>query len=97
MVIWEMYEGINSGSDEDADEEESEDNNSKECSMAIKDEDDEEALVRGSSTWLLDSGCSRHMTEDRSLFLSLNAYNGGSVTFGNNEKDKIAGSCKVER
>ncbi|KAK9749038.1 hypothetical protein RND81_02G098700 [Saponaria officinalis] len=42
--------------------------------------------VKGSNHWYLDRGCSRHMTGDISQFLSLEAYNGGSVTFGDNKK-----------
>lgn len=36
--------------------------------------------------WYLDSDCSRHMTGDKSLFMSFESYNGGSVRFGNGSK-----------
>ncbi|GAU48012.1 hypothetical protein TSUD_188830 [Trifolium subterraneum] len=39
--------------------------------------------------WYLDSGCSRHMIGDRNNFLSFETREGGSVTFGNNEKASI--------
>jgi transposase InsO family protein len=45
--------------------------------------------------WYLDSGCSRHMTGDRSLFSSLVAKDGGYVTFGDNNKGKIIGIGKI--
>ncbi|XP_074293123.1 uncharacterized protein LOC141620050 [Silene latifolia] len=54
------------------------------------------ALVRGSSNWYLDSGCSRHMTGSRNQFLSLEAYNGGTVMFGDNKKGEIIAIGKVD-
>ncbi|XP_074314218.1 uncharacterized protein LOC141649426 [Silene latifolia] len=41
--------------------------------------------------WYLDSSCSRHMTGDINLFLSLKPFDGGKVTFGDNKKGKIVG------
>ena len=38
--------------------------------------------ARGSHMWYLDSGCSRHMSGDKSYFTSLQKYEGGIVTFG---------------
>ena len=43
----------------------------------------------------LDSGCSRHMTGDKSKFCLLTESDGGQVTFGGNSKEKIIGSEKV--
>ncbi|XP_074291468.1 uncharacterized protein LOC141618264 [Silene latifolia] len=54
------------------------------------------ALVRGSNNWYLDSGCSRHMTGSRNQFLSLEAYNGGTVTFCDNKKGEIIAIGKVD-
>ena len=45
--------------------------------------------------WYLDSGCSRHMTGDVEQFTSLDAIDGGSVTFGDNGKGKIIGTGKI--
>ena len=42
--------------------------------------------------WYLDSGCSRHMTGDRSLFLTLTMKEGGTVGFGGNQTGKNIGS-----
>ena len=36
--------------------------------------------------WYLDSGCSRHMTGDRSLFKVFESKKGGNVTFGDGNK-----------
>jgi hypothetical protein len=45
-----------------------------------------------SSAWILDSGCSYHMTEFNSNFSSLELYDGRTVTFDNNKrKSKIIG------
>nr|ABH08430.1 putative integrase [Beta vulgaris] len=51
--------------------------------------------VRGNNTWYLDSGCSKHMTGDKTKFLSLTTYEGGSVTFGDNKKGNIVAMGKV--
>ena len=42
--------------------------------------------VTGTCLWYLDSGCSRHMTEDRSLFKVFESKKGGNVTFGDGSK-----------
>ena len=41
--------------------------------------------------WYFDSGCSRHMTDDESLFQELDRNRSGSVTFGDNSKRAIQG------
>ena len=41
--------------------------------------------------WFVDSGCSRHMTGEKSNFLSLAATQGGSVPFGNGKSGTIIG------
>ena len=41
--------------------------------------------------WYLDSGCSRHMTGDRSLFKVFEFRKGGNVTFGDGSKSQIKG------
>ncbi len=51
--------------------------------------------MRGRKLWYLDSGCSRHMTGNISNSLSLSALDGGSVTFGDNQKGEITGIDKV--
>ena len=41
--------------------------------------------------WYLGSGCSRHMTGDKSLFQELDRKISGNVTFGDNSKGVIQG------
>ena len=48
-----------------------------------------------SQLWYVDSGCSRHMTGEKSNFLSLTATEGGSVAFGNGKSGTIVGIGKV--
>ncbi|XP_045791507.1 uncharacterized protein LOC123886217 [Trifolium pratense] len=55
-----------------------------ECHLAMK-----------KKPWYLDSGCSRHMTGDRQSFLSFEKKEGGTVTFGNNEKASIRGKGTI--
>ena len=46
----------------------------------------------------LDSGCSRHMTENYSWFSSFTKIeNGGDVSFGDNSKGKIIGISNVSK
>ena len=40
-------------------------------------------------SWYLDSGCSRHMTREKSMFFTLTMKDGGSMTFGGNQVGKI--------
>ena len=47
--------------------------------------------VMDTCLWYLDSGYSRHMTGDRSLFKSFESKKGGNVTFGNGSKSQIKG------
>ena len=45
--------------------------------------------VMDTCLWYLDSGCSRHMTGNRSLFKVFESTNGGNVTFGDGSKSQI--------
>ncbi|GKE66480.1 hypothetical protein Tco_1520641, partial [Tanacetum coccineum] len=45
--------------------------------------------------WIKDSGCSKHMTGNKSLFSTYKAYNGGNVVFGSNLKGKIIGKGTI--
>ena len=47
--------------------------------------------VMDTCLWYLDSGCSRHMTGDRSLFKIFESKKGGNVTFGDGSKSQIKG------
>ncbi|WP_274923123.1 hypothetical protein, partial [Streptomyces clavifer] len=46
--------------------------------------------------WVLDSGCSSHMTGDKAKFVKLQHYEGGSVKFGNDDGAKICGKGVVQ-
>ncbi|XP_043717711.1 uncharacterized protein LOC122665624 [Telopea speciosissima] len=50
---------------------------------------------RRSSPWILDRGCSTHMTGERDRFLNLDKVESGSVRFGNNDWAKIEGKGTV--
>ena len=55
-----------------------------------------QAKVRGGNQlWFLDSDCSRYMTEDKSNFLSLTAFDGGGVAFGKEKSGKIIRVDKI--
>ena len=66
--------------------------------IAVKDESDDEgdkmaliSHVSKNDTWIIDSGCSHHMTGDKTKFEHFEHYDGGSVRFGNNEPCCIKG------
>jgi hypothetical protein len=45
--------------------------------------------------WYIDSGCSKHMTGDKSKFLTLSENKSGNVIFGNDAPGKIKGKGMV--
>ncbi|GJS62804.1 hypothetical protein Tco_0677368 [Tanacetum coccineum] len=45
--------------------------------------------------WIMDSGYTKHITRNRILFTSYNAYNGGDVVFGSNLKGKVVGGGNI--
>jgi len=46
-------------------------------------------------SWYLDSGCSRHMKWEKSMFLTLTMKEGGDVKFGGNQTGKIIGTITI--
>ena len=52
--------------------------------------------VMDTCLWYLDSGCSRHMTRDRSLFKVFESKKGGNVTFGDGSKSQIKSSFYLD-
>ena len=52
--------------------------------------------VFNSCLWYLDSGCSRHMIGDKSLFKSLKEKVGDYVTFGDGSHSQVLGKKTVE-
>ncbi|KAL6323245.1 hypothetical protein AAG906_029252 [Vitis piasezkii] len=47
------------------------------------------------SKWYLNSGCSRHMTRDKSFFTSFKNFDGGVVTFGEGNLAKVKGKGSI--
>ncbi|GJW63296.1 retrovirus-related pol polyprotein from transposon TNT 1-94 [Tanacetum coccineum] len=45
--------------------------------------------------WIKESGCSKHTTGNRKLFLTYKAYNGGNVVFGSNIRGSIIGKGQI--
>ena len=52
--------------------------------------------VFNSCLWYLDSGCSRHMTGDKSLFKTLKEKVGDYVTFGDGSHAQVLGKGTIE-
>ena len=52
--------------------------------------------VFNSCLWYLDSGCSRHMTGDKSLFKTLKENVGDYVTFGDGSHAQVLGKGTIE-
>nr|GEW29941.1 alpha/beta hydrolases superfamily protein [Tanacetum cinerariifolium] len=63
--------------------------NDEEYAMAIR---NFKKFFRRKDEWIKDSGCSEHMTGNKSLFSTYKAYDGCNVVFGINLKGKII--CK---
>ena len=62
--------------------------------IVVKDEEDKMALishVNKNYTLIIDSGCSHHMTRDKTKSEHFEYYDGGSVRFRNNEPCWIKG------
>ena len=51
--------------------------------------------VRKNDTWIIDSGFSHHVTQDKIKFEHFGYYDGGSVRFGNNEPCCIKGNGRI--
>ena len=52
----------------------------------------------GGRHWVLDSGCTQHMTGDPRMFNSINENKSNgidSITFGDNGKGKVKGLVKI--
>ncbi|GJW85775.1 retrovirus-related pol polyprotein from transposon TNT 1-94, partial [Tanacetum coccineum] len=45
--------------------------------------------------WIVDSGCTKHMTKNRRLFTSYKAYDGGHVVLGSNLKGKVVSGGNI--
>ena len=54
-------------------------------------------LKSGKELWYLDSGCSRHMSGNATLFTKIKKKEHGNVTFGDKSMGKIIGIGKVSK
>lgn len=63
--------------------------------MAIKEESLEKialiSQVEKKSNWIIDSGCSHHMTVDKNKFVDFKSYDRGIVRVGNNVACHVKG------
>ena len=64
------------------------------CLMAGYESSSSSQVIKGNKKdlWYLDSGCSRHMTRDKTKFAKLELKEEGFVTYGDNNKGRIRGS-----
>nr|GEU59752.1 hypothetical protein [Tanacetum cinerariifolium] len=65
------------------------------CVMAI---DSQEVCLKCdllSDDWIMDNGCTKHIIENRRLFTSYKAYDGGHVVFRSNLKGKVIGGAEA--
>ncbi|GLJ39976.1 hypothetical protein SUGI_0817840 [Cryptomeria japonica] len=53
------------------------------------------ARIEDKNEWIIDSGCSNHMTGDKSKFLTFQEYNGGLVRFGDDKACLIKGKGTI--
>ena len=54
------------------------------------------SCVNKNDRWIIDSGCSHHMTRDKSKFITLNYYDGNNVRFGNDTPYLIKGKGSIK-
>ena len=47
--------------------------------------------LRDHEEWILDSGCTYHMSPNKSWFMDYSEINGGSVMMGNDHKCQVVG------
>ncbi|GLJ54155.1 hypothetical protein SUGI_1160370 [Cryptomeria japonica] len=53
------------------------------------------AKIEENDEWVIESGCSHHMTGDKRKFLLLQEFAGGLVGFGDNKTRKIKGKGTI--
>ena len=54
------------------------------------------AVKKNKQSWYLDSGCSRHMTDDKDQFITLKTKEGGVSTFEDNGKGHVVEINKLQ-
>ena len=73
----------------------------KQCILLKDDFDEDEATtlvpyVNKSDRWIIDNGCSHHMTIEKSKFITLEYYNRNNVRFGNDAPCLIKGKGSIK-
>ena len=68
--------------------------------VAIKDDSDEDTIslifyVNKNDKWIIDSGCSHHMTGDKNKFKTFKIFDGNCVKFGNDSPCPIKGKGSI--
>lgn len=69
--------------------------------VVVKEDNTEEGdmtLISSSNQcgdWVIDSGCTHHMTSDRNKFLSMEDCNGGTMRFGNDDPSVVKGKGSI--
>lgn len=53
------------------------------------------AKIEEKDEWVIDNGCSHHMTGDQRKFLNLQEFDGGLVRFGDNKACRIKGKGTI--
>ena len=51
--------------------------------------------AHNSNMWYLDSGCSRHMCDNKVYFDNVTKCDGGLVTFGDGNTSRVVGKCNI--
>ena len=51
--------------------------------------------AHSSNMWYLDSGCSRHICDNKAYFDTVTKCDGGTVTFGDRSTSKVLGKCNI--
>ena len=84
------------------DEQDSDKNDDEVVCVAMKDEPDEDeattlmTCVNKNEKFIIYSGCSHHMTRDKSKFITLTSYDRNSVRFGSNAPCLIKGKGTIK-
>ena len=67
------------------------------CYMAFEESTLNGKMVQiNKNKWILDSGCSRHMTGDSEILNDINYEDGGLVNFGDNSNGYVIGIGNVD-
>ena len=82
-------------------EEEAREGTSNANASYVNDSDDGDVLVatheyKGNNEWILDSGCTFHMTPNKTFFHTFESVDGGNVTMGNNTTCKVVGIGSIK-